>query len=181
MSPVHIDELNPETRAWVLKQIEGTGDAAADPTQISKLDISDRAALIERLTHLHNKAQQAYALRDEHRREAGEILLELRTATPHGAWEPQLKEICKAIGMSRSTAHNYMNAAVKGSVPKQNSAEIQKAKETAQRLQDDCRKVGLNVDVSISRDPGKFHITYRNLSEAEIQQAIDAAKKRRIA
>jgi hypothetical protein len=53
--------------------------------------------------------------------------------------------------------------------------------QTAQRLQDDCRKVGLNVDVSLSRDPGKFHITYRNLSEAEIQQPIDTAKKRRTA
>ena len=53
--------------------------------------------------------------------------------------------------------------------------EIQ-AQETAQRLQDDCRKVGLNVDVSPSREIGKFHITYRNLSEDEIRQAIKSSK-----
>lgn len=177
MSPVTLSELDPKSRALALQKI-GKTDGAADPTQISKLDISDRAALIERSTLLHNKAQQAYALRDEQRREAGKILLELRTATPHGEWEPQLKEICKAIGMSRSTAHNYMNSAVKGSVPKAKAPAIEKAKEIAQRLQDECRNVGLNVDVFVSRDPGKFHITYRNLSEAEIQQAIDAAKRR---
>jgi len=50
--------------------------------------------------------------------------------------------------------------------------------ETAQRLQDACKNAGLNVEISPSRQIGKFHVTYRNLSEAEIQQAIDAAKRR---
>jgi hypothetical protein len=87
-------------------------------TEISNLDKSERSALIARLMELHKGVNQAYALRDTQRLEAGQILLSLRKATPHGEWEPQLVEICKAIGMSRSTAHNYMNAAEKGAVPK---------------------------------------------------------------
>ena len=174
---VNIAELDAVTKARVLQQIEGTEgaeSASADPTQISNLDISNRTQLIERLTRLHNNAKQAYALRDEHRREAGKILLLLRTKTLHGEWEPQLQEICIAIGMSRSTAHNYMNAAEKGSVPKPNSAAIEKAKEAAQHLQDACKNAGMNVEISPSRETGKFHLTYRNLSEVEIQQALDS-------
>ena len=83
-------------------------------TQISKSDKSERAALIERLIQLHKQgAELAYALQDERRLEEGKILLSLRTATPHGEWEPQLRELCKATGMSRRTAHNYMHAARK--------------------------------------------------------------------
>jgi len=117
MSPVNIDELTPEVRARVLKQI-GEAEGAANPTQISNLDISNRAALIARLMELHKGINQAYALRDTQRLEAGKILLSLRKAAPHGEWETQLQELCKAVGMSRSTAHNYMNAAEKGAVPK---------------------------------------------------------------
>ena len=90
----------------------------ATPSQISNLDKSERDALITRLMELHKGVTQAYALRDTQRLEAGNILLKLRAAAPHGGWEPQLKELCKAIGMCRATAHNYMNAAEKGAVPK---------------------------------------------------------------
>ena len=85
-------------------------------TQIFNSDKSERVALIERLIQLHKQAQRAYALLDEYHLEEGKILLSLRNATPHGEWEPQLKELCKAIGMSRRTVHNYMNAAGKGAV-----------------------------------------------------------------
>ena len=97
-------------------------------TQIFNSDESERAALIERLIQLHKQVQQAYALRDERRLEEGKILLSLRTATPYGEWEPQLKEWCKAIGMSRSTAHNYMNAAEKGAVTRMKGGETLQAK-----------------------------------------------------
>ena len=86
--------------------------------QISNLDKSERDKLVQRLMLLHKDVQKAYALRDEHRLEAGKILLSLRAATPHGEWEAQLKDLCSAIGMSRSTAHNYMNAVDKGIAPK---------------------------------------------------------------
>jgi hypothetical protein len=85
-------------------------------TQIFNSDKSERAALIERLIQLHKEVQQANTLRDEYRFEEGKILLTLRTATPHGEWEPQLKELCKAVGMSRRTAHNYMNVGEEGAV-----------------------------------------------------------------
>jgi len=105
-----------EARARVLKQIEETEGV---PTQNSNLEISDdRPALIRRLMELHKGINQAYALRDTQRLEAGKILLTLRAATPHNDWLPELKEICKAIGMCQSTAYNYMNAAEKGAVPK---------------------------------------------------------------
>jgi AraC-like DNA-binding protein len=97
-------------------------------TQISNWDKSERAALIERLIQLHKQVQQAYALRDEHRLEEGKILLSLRTATPRGEWEPQLKELCKAIGMSRRTVHNYMNAAEKGAVTSMKDGETLQTK-----------------------------------------------------
>lgn len=97
-------------------------------TQIFNSDESQRAALIERLIQLHKQVQQAYALRDERRLEEGKILLSLRTATPYGEWEPQLKEWCKAIGMSRRTAHNYMNAAGKGAVTRMKGGETLQAK-----------------------------------------------------
>jgi hypothetical protein len=178
MSPVTLAELDPVTRQRVIEQMPSAEGGAVEPAQMSNLDISDRASLVERLMQLHKGAQQAYTLRDEHRREAGRVLLALRKATPHGEWEPQLKELCKTIGMSRSTAHNYMNSAEKGAVPKHNSVAVEKAKETALRLQDACKKVGMNVDIATSRELGKFHLTYRNLSESEIQQAIDSAAKR---
>src|ERR1039457_2444138 len=138
------------------------------PIQISTLDISNRAALVKRLAELHQNVQHACALRDKDRFEAGNILLALRKTTPHGEWEPQLKELCKAAEMSRATAHNYMNLAKRGSVPKPNSEEIEKAKEIAQRLQDACRNVELDVDIAPSREAAKSHVTNRNVSEAEI-------------
>jgi len=97
-------------------------------TQISQSDKSERAALIERLIQLHEQVQLAYALQDERRLEEGKILLSLRTATPHGGWEPQLRELCKATGMSRRTAHNYMNAAEKGAVTRMKDRETLQAK-----------------------------------------------------
>lgn len=83
------------------------------------------------------------------------------------------------IGRYRATFEQLDDAhekpspkAVKGSVPKPNSDEIEKAKEAAQRLQDACKKAGMNVEISPSRETGKFHLTYRNLSEVDIQQAL---------
>lgn len=138
----------------------------------------DRAALVERLTELHQNVRQNVQRASEFRVEAGNILLALRKTTPHGEWEPQLKELCKTAEMSRATAHNYMNLAKRGSVPKPNSEEMEKAKEIAQRLQDACRKAGLSVDISPSRELGKFRLIQDNMSEDEIQQAIDSTTKR---
>jgi hypothetical protein len=176
MTPIHVDELNPETRAKVQKQIEGMDSNNTTEANISSETFDDavkRLAAIQQEITVHSQAWTAGKL------EAGQILLDLRKASPHGTWELRLNEICKVTEFSRATAHRYMNAAVKGSVPKQNPTDVQKAKETAQRLQDECKAIGLNVDIAASRESGKFHLTYRNVSEVEIQQAIDGAKKRR--
>jgi hypothetical protein len=100
-------------------------------TQIFNSGKTEPAALIERLIQLHKLVQQAYALRDEHHLEVGKILLSLRTVTPRGEWEPQLKELCNAIGMSRRTAHNYMNAAEKGAVTRMKDGQTLQAKSPA--------------------------------------------------
>ena len=49
---------------------------------------------------------------------------------------------------------------------------------TAQELQDACRQVGLNVEIVASKEPQKFHLTYRNVSFIEIIDAIKAAETR---
>jgi replication-associated recombination protein RarA len=60
---------------------------------------------LQKQINLHSKAWSSGKL------EAGQILLDLRKAAPHGTWEPQLEKICKAAKIGRTTAHRYMDLA----------------------------------------------------------------------
>lgn len=61
------------------------------------------------------------------------------------------------------------------SQPDHATATVQQA-EIAQRLQEEYESIGINIQVTPARDIGKFNITYRNMSEAEIQQDINKFK-----
>src|SRR5690348_9569466 len=80
-------------------------------SNIHTLDISkptvltsdERAALVEDLRVAVGTYRRSTI-------ELGRILTALRDGTPHGEWEVFLKAICHDVKISRSSAHNFMNA-----------------------------------------------------------------------
>jgi len=129
--------------------------------QISNLDISEesRRALVAQLMKLHQGIQRQKKSCWQDQINAGNILIQLRDTAPHGTWETQLKELTKATGISRSSAHNYMNAVEKGAVPRINDGEtirgypldvIRHIFQTSIRQGDEKRAMQVAVELDLS-------------------------------
>jgi hypothetical protein len=127
-------------------------------TEISQLGHLDKQELIRQLTAVQREITQHSQQWTKNKLEAGKILLQLREGVPHGEWEPQLKEICKATGVSRSAAHRYINLA-KGTKIITNTTtingyaidEIKSALQKAVRLGDEHLALQCMVELDLSK------------------------------
>jgi hypothetical protein len=70
------------------------------PTSVSKIQNLDIATLEKQFVDLSPSIKTA-------KLRAGELLYKIRQLTPHGEWEPRLKNLCERAEISRSTAHEY--------------------------------------------------------------------------
>jgi hypothetical protein len=128
-------------------------------TEISQLGHLDKQALIEKLTSIQKEIDQYSQRWTENKIEAGNILLKLRKGVPHGEWESQLKEICKAACIGRSTAHRYMDLAegrkaapVTSTVRGYAIDEIKSALQKAVRLGDEHLAMQCAVELDLNKN-----------------------------
>lgn len=179
----NINELPAEVRAKVLAQIsstETTHPVHAD-SEISNLGYLDRQKLIEDLTAVQQEITQHSQKWTENKLVAGNILLKLREGVPHGEWEPQLAEICKAAGIGRSTAHNYMNLA-EGKAVKADTKiskngypldELRSYLHKSLRIGDETAAMQCAVELSLS---GKDESTWRLLKDVFPSEDVGLAR-----
>jgi hypothetical protein len=99
MSPVHIDELNPETRAKVLRQIGEAEGTTRVPTS-DTVSLTPQEAELMRLHQSTTRDMIAI----------GTLLIAMRSEQPRGEWTAYLEGVGTRTGISKRTLFRYIAA-----------------------------------------------------------------------
>jgi hypothetical protein len=122
MKPIHIDELNPETRAKVLQQI-GETEGGTDPAQ-PQVPTSDTVSLTSQeaeLMRLHQSTtRDTLAI--------GTLLIAMRSEQPRGEWTAYLEGVGVRTNISRRQLFRYIAAVEKPEKTKQTPPDFRTAK-----------------------------------------------------
>ena len=116
MSPVHIDELDPQTRAKVLEPIEAGEGGATHTRYFRSMALSESSGQGTMMStnptvqHLENQLERLHAQIRLDQIEAGRIISDLRKSFRHGTWVAYSEKLYRRLGIASKTAYRYVAA-----------------------------------------------------------------------